>query len=156
MKAYLEAKREALKAYTHQQWSLSREAFESTNWPLTIAHFLKWAVTRLFIGGIMGVGAWQAMTTVYFMAVLDQGIPVAAGPIDVETAQRVVEGFITSNVVFAVFGASIFAALTVGRLRRYRIDGKEPVVFAVEPTDKEYETISKVVRERNRQRRISY
>jgi hypothetical protein len=86
MKAYLEAKREALKAYAHQQWSLSREALESTNWPLTLLHSLRWGFSRVVIGSVMGIGIWQTMTTVYFMSLMDQGTRVASEPVDVETA----------------------------------------------------------------------
>jgi hypothetical protein len=90
------------------------------------------------------------------MSLLDQGAPVASESIDVETAQRVVEGFVAGNVLFAVFGSAVFAALTVKKLRRYRLDGKEPVAFLIQPTDEEYDTLVKTIIEKHRGKQISY
>jgi hypothetical protein len=53
-------------------------------------------------------------------------------------------------------GSAVFAALTVRRLRLYRLDGKEPVAFVIQPTDEEYGTLVKTIIEKHSGRQISH
>lgn len=165
MKAYLDTKAEAakntilnfpatVKAWPGKKWESTKHKMNTTDWPVTITHFIGWTIRQSVSGALYGMGAFSLLTQAVVWDALNKR-DLGEGPVPMDDVYSVLANGFGVNVIFA--GAGILACMVINasKLRLIRTERHEPQVFVLQPTDQEAVAMVRAIVDRQNKPKIS-